>query len=343
MKKLLRATDRIAVRRPDSGEREGMCPLALLGTLSAAILIASSALAQAADYPSKPIRIIVPFPPGGGADITTRIVAQHLGSLGQPVLTENRPGAGGVVGTVLAAKAPADGYTLLMAVAAHVINPSLFRNVEYDPVRDFSPITMAYTFPYLLVVPNNLPVNNVNELIALARSQPGKVTFASAGTGGGNHMAGEMLKVMAKVNIVHVPYKGGALAMNDIIGGHVSMLFGTVIETFPQVRAGKLKAIGISSAKRSSVAPELPTISESALPGYEATGWYSFAAPAGTPTAVIGSLNREITRILAFPEVNKQLVGGETWPTTPEKAQEVYVTEWARWTKVIKESGIKPE
>ncbi|MCC6380734.1 MAG: tripartite tricarboxylate transporter substrate binding protein [Burkholderiales bacterium] len=313
--------------------------------LAAIALGAPHVRAQATEsFPSKPFRIIVPFPPGGGTDILARLVGQQMTeSMGQPAVVDNRGGAGGMIGTELAMKAPADGHTILVAVTAYTINPSLYRKVNYDPLRDFSAVTLGISFPYLFVVHPSLPVKTVKEFIALAKAQPGKITFASSGTGNSNHLAGELFKDLANIDMVHVPYKGGGPAMNDILGGQVSMIFGTVLQTLPQVRAGKLRALAVSSAKRASFAPELPTIAEAALPEFEATGWYAFMVPAGTPAPAITRLNREITRILDQPAVKEKLLamGAEPWPTTPEKARDFIAAEVARWSRVINKVGLK--
>jgi tripartite-type tricarboxylate transporter receptor subunit TctC len=301
--------------------------------------------AQKADtFPSKAIRIVVPFPPGGGSDILGRLVSPHMTeSLGQPVLIENRPGAGTMIGTEAVLKAPADGHTLLVAVTAFVINPTLYRKVNYDPLRDFTPVSLGINFPYMLVVHPSLPVKSVKELIALAKRNPGKITYASSGTGLSNHLAGEMFKDAAGIDIIHVPYKGGGPALNAMLGGEVSMAFGTVLQTLPQVRAQKLRALAVSSAKRVSFAADLPTIAEAGLPGFEGAGWYSFAVAAGTPPAVIARLNQEIVRILGLPNVRESLIamGTEPTPSTVEKAREYYASELTRWAKVVIRAGLK--
>jgi hypothetical protein len=303
-----------------------------------------SAAQKAESFPSKPVRIVVPFPPGGGADILARIVSQHMTeSFGQPVIVENRAGAGSMIGIEAVAKAPADGHTLLIAVTAFVINPSLYRKVNYDPIRDFSPVSLGIRFPYLLVVHPSLPVKTVKELIALAKTHPGKITYASSGTGLSNHLAGEMFKDAAGIDIVHIPYKGGGPALTEMLGGQVSMTFGTVLQTLPQVRAGKLRALGVSSAKRVSFAADLPTIAETGLPGFEAIGWYSFAVAAGTPAPIQTRLNQELVRILQLPAVNERLhaLGTEPHPSTMQEARDFYASELARWTKVVVRAGLK--
>jgi tripartite-type tricarboxylate transporter receptor subunit TctC len=310
--------------------------------------IAGGANAQGAgtDFPVRPIRIVVPFAPGGGTDITARIVGQRLNEAwGQPVVNDNRPGAGTMVGTEIVQKAPADGYTMMIASASHALNPSLYRKVNYDPIRDFQAVTLAVSFSFLLASNPSLPVQSVRELVALAKAQPGKLTFASSGTGSTNHLAGELFRVMAGINMIHVPYKGGGPAMNDVIGGQVSYMFGTVLETLPQARAGRLRALAVSSAKRASFAPELPTVAEAGVPGYDVTGWYGFLVPAATPKPVVDKLNREITRILDLPAVRERFtgLGAEPWPTPSDKAQAFIAAEVARWGRIIREAGIRAE
>jgi tripartite-type tricarboxylate transporter receptor subunit TctC len=315
-----------------------------LGTL---LLAFTAAGALAADvvpsYPSRPIRLVAPFAPGGGTDVVARLVAQRLTeTFAQQVIIDNRPGAGTMIGTEIVAKAPPDGYTFLICAAAHSINPSLYSKVNYHPLRDFAAITMAVSFPFLFVVHPSVPAQNVQELIAAAKTR--KLTFASSGTGNTNHLAGEFFKMLAGVDIAHIPYKGGGPALTDVVGGQVSMMFGTVLETLPQAKAGKVKALAVSSAKRASFAPDLPTVGET-LRGFEVTGWYAFLLPGATPAAIVDKLNREITRILDMPEVKQRLVslGSEPWPTSPQKASDFIAEEAVRWAKVIKRAGLKPD
>jgi tripartite-type tricarboxylate transporter receptor subunit TctC len=320
--------------------------LRLLIIVSAACVpTARVAHAQPADtFPSKPFRLVVPFPPGGGTDILARIVGQQMTeAMGQPVVIDNRGGAAGMIGTEFAMKAPPDGHTILIAVTAYVINPTLYKKVNYDPLRDFIPVTLGISFPYVFVVHPSLPAKTVKDYIALAKAQPGKLTFASSGTGLSNHLAGELFKDMAGIDILHVPYKGGGPAMNDLLGGQVISTFGTVLQTLPQVRAGRLRALAVTSSKRMASAAEIPTIAEAALPGFEAIGWYAFMVPAGTPPAVVARLNREITRILDLPAAKDKLVamGAEPAPTSAEKAREFIVAEVARWSRVVTKAGLK--
>jgi tripartite-type tricarboxylate transporter receptor subunit TctC len=316
--------------------------------IAAALFCAVSATAHAAEtnpYPSRPIRLVAPFAPGGGTDVVSRLVAQRLiESWGQPVILDNRPGAGTMIGTEIVKNAPPDGYTILICAAAHSINPSLYSKVNYHPVRDFAPITMAVTFPFLLVVHPSVPAKNVQELVAAAKAQPGKLTFASSGSGNTNHLAGELLKITAAIDITHVPYKGGAPALNDVVGGQVSMMFGTVVETLPQARAGKVRAIGVTSAKRAAFAPDVPAVAET-LRGFEVIGWYAFLVPAGTPAPVVDKLNREVTRILETPDVKQKLValGTDPSPMSSQETREFIARETVRWEKVVKQSGLRAD
>ena len=308
------------------------------------------ALAQAqsspSPYPDKPIHLVVPFAPGGGTDVTVRIVGPRLQeALGQPVVVDYKPGAGTMIGTEYTARAPADGYTLMIASASHALNPALHAKVNYHPTRDFQAITMAVSFPFVLAVNNAQPIKSVQELIAVAKAKPGALSFASSGVGSTPHLAGEVFKVMTGTDMVHVAYKGGGLALADVISGQVPLTFSTAVETLPQVRAGKLRGLAVSSAKRSAAAPELPTIAEAGVPGYDVTGWYVFLAPAATPKPIIERLSAEINRILQLPAVREQMLSNaaEPWPSTPAVAQEYVASETARWAKVIRQANIKPD
>lgn len=298
---------------------------------------------HAQGYPTKPIRMIVPFAPGGGTDITARLVGQPLSEkLGQPVVIDHRPGAGTMLGTELAAKSAPDGHTLIIVAAPHAINPSMYRSVKYDPVKDFAPLTLAISFPYIVAVHPSVPARNIMELIAAAKSASPTLTFASSGIGVTNHLAGELFKRMAGIELTHVPYKGGGPALNDLIGGHVSMIFGTILETMPQVRNGRLRGLAVTSARRVPFAPDIPTVIEEGLPGYDVTGWYAFLAPAGTPASIVMTLNSEMIRIFNSPAVKERFLamGAEPWPTSPEKAREFIASETVRWGKIIKAAGI---
>ncbi|MBV7482757.1 tripartite tricarboxylate transporter substrate binding protein [Bordetella sp. BOR01] len=307
--------------------------------------IATAAATATEDYPSRPIRLIVPFAPGGGADVLARIVGQKLGeNLKQPVLIENRSGAGGNLGTDLVAKAEPDGYTLVLGVVGPIsINVSLFDSLPYDPVKDLAPITQAVMVTNLLVINPGLKVDSVAELIELAKSKPGTLSFASGGTGTAGHLAGELFKTMAGVDITHVPYRGSGPAINDLIGGQVQLFFDNMPSALPQARSGRLKALGVTTARRSSAAPDIPTIAESGLPGFEANNWYGFLTAAGTPKPIIDKLNREIVRVLNMPDVKERLVamGAEVIGNTPEEFALVIREEIPKWRQVVQDSGAK--
>jgi len=312
----------------------------------ACLALPAGPAAHAQPYPSRPLHLIVPFAPGGGTDVTVRIVGPRLQeALGQPVVVDYKPGAGTMIGTEFTAHAPADGYTIMIASASHALNPALHRKVNYHPTRDFQALSMAVSFPFVLAVTNSLPVASVKELIAAAKAEPGKLAFASSGVGSTPHLAGEVFKSMTGVDMMHVAYKGGSLALNDVIAGQVPVTFATAVETLPQVRGGKLRGLAVSSAARAAAAPELPTIAEAGVPGYEVTGWYVFLAPAGTPRAIVERLNAEITRILQAPAAREQLtaLAAEPWPTTAAQAQDYVASETLRWAEVIRRAGIKPD
>jgi len=312
-----------------------------------AVLPAITVPAIAADaYPAKPLRMVVPFAPGGGTDVLARLVSTQLAQrLGQPVVIENRPGAGTMLATEMVAKAPADGYTILVVSASHALNPSLYGNVRYDPLKDFKAITLGTAFPFIVAVHPTVPARTMPELIALARSKPGTLGYASSGIGATNHLAGEMFKSQAGVNLIHVPYKGGGPALTDTIGGQVPILFGTIIETLPAIKADRLRGLAVTSARRSSLAPDVPTIAEAGVPGYDVTGWYGFVVATGTPDDVIDRLNREITAILRAPETVSRLegAGATPTPTRPDEAQDFIAKEITRWGKLIREANIKAE
>lgn len=257
-------------------------------------------------YPTRPIKIIVPFAAGGGVDITTRLVSEKL-IWNNKVFIENRPGAGSITGTDLVAKSNPDGYTFLMVAPPFTTNAALINNLPYDTLKDFAPITLLATAPLLLVVHPSLPFNSVQELIEYARKQPGKLAYGSSGNGGPQHLAGEVFKSMAKVDIIHVPYKGSAPAAIDLLGGHVQIGFGDLLTVLPYVKGGRLKPLAFTGIQRSSISPEIPTVSESTLPGFEAMTWYGLVAKAGTPQSIINSVQLEVSRVLMLPEIKKRL------------------------------------
>jgi tripartite-type tricarboxylate transporter receptor subunit TctC len=316
-----------------------------LALAAAVTLMGDAALAQV--YPSRPIRLLVPFAPGGGTDAAARVISKKLAeNLGQPIVVDNKGGAGGNIAAAEVAKAPADGYTLFFgAIGPLSINPSLYKKLTFDPVKDFTPITMAVVFSNVLVAHPSVPANNVQELIALAKSKPGTVNYGSSGTGGVGHLAGELFGSMADVDLVHVPYKGGGPAMIDLIGGQIQLIFATAPTAIEHIRAGQIKALGVTSAKRMEALPDVPTIAEAGLPGYEVTNWYCFVAPAQTPKEIITKLNDEILKAMADSEVSGNLLrqGMEPTPTTPEELGTFIESETEKWAKIITERNISSD
>jgi tripartite-type tricarboxylate transporter receptor subunit TctC len=316
--------------------------LLLLGVLGG--LGGESAFAQT--YPVRPIRMIVAYPPGGGTDIVGRMMGQRLGeNLGQTVVVDNRGGATGNIGTEIAAHATADGYTLLMGnVAPNAINVSLFKKLPFDPVKDFAPVSLVAVTPNILVVQPSSPVKTVKDLIALAKSKPGTLNFPSAGVGSSSHLAGEMLKSMAGIDMVHVPYKGGGPALVALLSGQVQLMFATLPAAMPHVKSGKLRPVAVTTSHRSQALPELPTIAESGVAGYEAATWYGLLAPAGTPKAIVDRLHAEIVKILATDTRQRLAAQGfEPAGTTPAEFAGYIKSEIVKWVKVIKAAGIRPE
>ena len=302
-------------------------------------------LAAAQNYPTRPVRLIIPFPPGGSNDVVGRLIAIKLGDrLGKQVVVDNRSGAGGVIGTEAVAKAPPDGYTLLVVSLAHAVNPWLYK-LNYDPIKDFAPVGLLAKGANVLVVSPSLPVHSVAELIALAKKQPGDLQYASAGIGSFQHLGSELFKLMAGVEMLHVPFKGGGPAMIDVVGSHTKVMFSSMVQTVPQIHSGKLRALGTGGLQRSAVLPEVPTIAEAGVPGYEAVNWWGIAAPKGTPQAIIDKLNTEILAVQNAPEVQKQfaLEGGEPVPMKPDVFGAYMVSEMNKWEKVVKQGGIKAE
>jgi tripartite-type tricarboxylate transporter receptor subunit TctC len=317
-------------------------------SLAAALAVSTPQAVAAADaYPSKPIRFVVAFPPGGGTDIIARSIAQKLAErLAQQVVVDNRPGAGGNIGTDIVAKSAPDGYTLLMGSAGPLaINASLFASMPFDPVRDLAPVTLAASTPNVLVVHPSVRATTVKELIALAKERPGEINFASSGHGTPAHLAGELFDSMAGVKMIHVPYKGAAPALADLLGGQVQIMFSTMPPALPHVKDGKLRALAVTSAKRSPAMPELPTVDEAALHGFEANTWHGVLVPAGTPPPIIARLNREIVAILHLPDVVERLSGQGAEPVggTPEEFAAYIKSETLKWAKVVRESGAKAE
>jgi len=303
-------------------------------------------LAAAQAYPSKPLRWIVPFPPGGPTDLLARAVGQKLSEAwGQPVLVENKPGAAGNLGVELAAKAPADGYTLVVVPTGNIaVNPTLFPNLPYKQ-SDLAPVTMMATVENVLVVNSGVAAKSMQDLMALAKAKPGALSFASPGAGSQAHLAGEFVKLAAAVDMTHVAYKGTGPALNDLLGGQVSMMFSQMSSALPHIRAGKLRAIGSASPRRSPLMPDLPTIAEQGFPGFEATSWYALMVAAGTPPEVIGRLNAETVRILRLPELREKLsgLGADAVGNSPAELAATIQRESARWADVIRKQGIKAE
>ena len=305
-------------------------------------MYAGSAFAQA--YPSKPVRLVLPYPPGGGTDVIARPLAQKLSeSLGQQVIVDNRGGAGGNIGMEFVAKAPPDGYTLLFALTAqYAVNPTLYPKLPYDPVKDYAHISLLANAPYLLVVHPSVPAKSVKELIALMKARPGQLAYASSGNGSGAHLAGEMLRSLAHVEMTHVPYKGAGPALPDLIAGQVQLSFVTYTAAGPHIKTGRLRALGVTTAKRSPSLPDLPAIAE-AVSGYDSAVWYGFSAPAGTPAEVVAKLNSEVLRVLAAPDFRNRLTLEAVAPigTSPEEFGNFVKSEIVRWAKVVKDSGAK--
>lgn len=324
---------------------------ARLGAAVGLAWLAASASAQAPGsaqgYPTRPVRIIVPFPPGAGVDIVTRAISPRLGEmLGQQLVVDNRSGAGGILGAELAAKAPADGYTLFMATAGILtVIPHMSSKAPYSVERDYAPISLVAMVPSMLVVHPSLPAKSVKELVALARAKPGAINYASTGNGTLPHLAAELFKAQAKVDMVHIPYKGSAPALTDLLGGQVEVFFGNVLSVIPQVRGGKLRGLAVTSAERMSVAPEMPTLAQSGFPGFEAGTWFGLLAPAGTPREIIARLHTDTIKVLGLPETQERLSGqgATTVGNTPEQFAGYIRSESAKWAKVLKASGVRAD
>jgi tripartite-type tricarboxylate transporter receptor subunit TctC len=331
--------DRTAVKAWENAEVKYLLGLAML-------CVIPMAGAQSA-YPSKPIRFIVPFTPGGSGDIFARPIAQKMSeSMGQQVVVENRPGSGGVIGSEVVAKAAPDGYTMMMGLTANIaVNPALYSKLPYDSLRDFAAVTLVASAPYVLLVPSSLPAHNVKELIAAARSKPGELAYVSLGSGSMGHLTGAMLASMAGVKLLHVPYKTLGQAIPDLISGQVQLLFLGIASAQAQVKSGKLRAIAVSGAKRSPMMPQLPTVAESGVKGFDLTGWYGVFVPAGTPQDIIARLHQETVKTLAMPDVRQRLAadGAEVVGNSPREFDNFVRSELVKWAKVVKLSGAKPE
>ena len=315
---------------------------------AAALATTPAALAQtgAAGFPNKPMKIVVTFSTGGAPDILARLIGDRMtADWGQPVVIDNKPGAGGNTGSDFVAKAPADGYTLVLGtVGTHSINGALYAKMPYDMVKDFAPVTLLATTPNMLVINNDVPAKNLKEFIALGKKE-GKMSFASSGSGTSIHVSGELFKTMTGIDMTHIPYKGRATAIPDVLGGRVTMMFDNMPSSLPLVKDGKLRALGVTSAQRSPAAPEIPTIAEQGLPGFDAVSWFAMFAPAGTPKAIVDKLQVEVKKILQSSEVGRKLaeIGLEVVASTPEELAAYQRAEIAKWAKVVKDSGAKVE
>jgi tripartite-type tricarboxylate transporter receptor subunit TctC len=314
--------------------------------LAAGLLAAFVAPASAqSDYPNRPVRLIIPFPPGGSNDVVGRMIGDQLGKqLGKQVVIDNRGGAGGVIGTELASKAAPDGYTLLVISLAHAVNPWLYK-LPYDPIKAFAPIGVMGSGPNVVAVNPTLPVNSIKDLVALAKSKPGDIQYASAGIGSFQHLGGELFKLEAGIDMLHVPFKGGGPSMIDVIGGHTKVVFSSLVQTTPHLKTGKLKALGVGSKTRSKVLPDVPSVSEAGVPSYEAVNWWGIVAPAGTPQPIIDKLHAALTAAQDSPEVEKQFAseGATVVKKTPTEFAAFMVSEMNKWEQVVKKGNIKAE
>lgn len=316
----------------------------MLGLLCGTLCTVTPFALAASEYPTKPVRMLVGFAAGGTTDLLARLVAKEISvELGQPVVVENKPGAGGSVAADQVARAQPDGYTLIMGAINHAINASLYENLPYDQLRDLTPVSMVAITPNMLVVPADSPINSVQALLQAARAKPGELTFASSGVGTSVHLSGEQFKSMADLDMVHVPYTGVAPAETDLVAGRVSMMFDSIVTALPLVQAGRLKALAVTSAERSAVAPDVPTVAEAGLPGFDVSPWYSIFAPTGTPVDVIERLNHAVVKAMDKPEVRDHLLklGADPYTGTPAEADLYVRKEIERWKQVISEANVK--
>ncbi len=322
-------------------------PMTQTVRLLAAFALALAALAPAGaqDYPNRPVRLIIPFPPGGSNDVVGRLVANQLSEkLGHKVFVDNRGGAGGVLGTEAAAHAAPDGYTLLVVSIAHAVNPALYK-LSYDPIKSFAPVSIMATGPNVLVVNPTLPAKTVQELLALVKAKPGSVDYASAGVGSFQHLGGELFKLVAGVNLQHVPYKGGGPAMQDVIAGHVKVMFSSLVQTTPFIQSGQLRPLGVGGAKRNPVLPDVPTIQEAGVPGYVADNWWGIVAPAGTPQPIVDKLYKDIQDVLKSPELTAAFAreGAAAVTMTTAEFGKYMEAEMTKWGRVVKEGNIRAQ
>ena len=297
-------------------------------------------------YPSRPVRIISIFPPGGGNDVLCRTVAQKLSeNFKQQVFVENRAGANGIIGTEVAARSAPDGYTITLIPSGHAVNASLYRNLPFDSIKDFTPITLVGTSPLVLAVHPSIPAKNVRELVSLAKARPGQLTYVSAGVGASGHLAGALFEAMTKTTMVHIPYKGMSLAISDLVGGQVSMTFGTSLSAVPHVRSGRLRALATTGAQRSPALPDLPTVAEAGVAGYEASLWYGFVGPARLPPEIVQRLNSEIVAVLRLPDVRERLAsqGVDARSSSPEEFARLLASDLERWAGVVQRAGVRAE
>jgi tripartite-type tricarboxylate transporter receptor subunit TctC len=313
---------------------------------AASLLVAFTTMAAAqADYPNRPVRLIIPFPPGGSNDVVGRMIGTQLSEkLGKQVIIDNRAGAGGVIGTEIASKAPADGYTLLVISLAHAVNPWLYK-LPYDPLKAFAPIGVMGSGPNVVVVHPDLPVHSIKELVALAKQKPGDLQYASAGVGSFQHLGAELFKLEASVDMLHVPFKGGGPAMIDVVGGHTKVMFSSLVQTTPHIKSGKLRALGVGSKERSKVVPDVPSVAEAGVPSYEAVNWWGIVAPVGTPQPIIDKLHAALTAAQDSPEVEKQFAseGATVVKKSPAEFGAFLASETNKWEQVVKKGGIKAE
>lgn len=314
----------------------------LAGGSALALATLAGGKVRAETWPSRPIKMIVPYPPGGSTDITTRLVDEHLSPLlGQPLVVDNRAGAGGNLGMEAAARSAPDGYTFAVATTAHAINMTLFTNLTYQILDNFEPVALLTENPLMLVVPANSPFKSVKDIIEAAKQAPGKVTFATSGVGQSTHLAAELFASMAGIKMTHVPYRGSAPAIADVVAGHVQLIFDTTQSAMPYVKDGRLRSLGVTSSERISLAPDVPTIAETGLPGYEAIAWNGIVAPKGTPAAIVSKMNASVVQVLEKPEVKQRFaeLGAICPPTTPASFQRFIKAEIEKWGKVVKLSG----
>ena len=314
--------------------------------LIAFLAAVSGATAFAQSYPSKPIRVVVPATPGGAIDLAARTIGAKLTEAwGQPVVVENKGGAAGIVGSDSVAKAAPDGHTLALVASSHAINPSLYAKLPFDTVKDFAPVILTHVVPLVLVVNQALPAKSVNEFISYAKANPGKLSFASSGNGGAPHLSAELFKAMAGIDMLHVPYKGSTAAHPDLLSGQVPVMFDTVVAIAPHVKSGRVRALGVTTTRRSAVLPDVPPISQAGLPGYDTSTWGGVLAPGGTPMEIVAKLNAEIARILKMPDVRERMMnaGSEPGGGTPEQFKAFIDAEMIKWAKVVKDSGAKAD